>query len=147
MYRTVIKPFDDLRLIDLYDVLKLREEVFVIEQNCIYQDIDDKDLNSIICYIKDESKKVISTLRIIPYKDYIVLGRICTKKQYRNKHISESLITDSIDYIKENFNIDKIVIEAQSYAVTYYQRFGFEKIDNEFLMDGIKHQKMILKLK
>lgn len=139
---TFVKTFHELNVDELYEILKLREDVFVIEQQCIYPDIDNLDQDSIHVFIKDEHE-IIAYLRIIPSND-IRIGRVISK--YRRKGIGTQLLKTGIQAAKEYFNADSIAIEAQTYAKSFYEKQGFIQTSEEFLEDGIPHIVMKLKL-
>lgn len=144
--KLVIKEFNELTTKELYELLKARAEIFVVEQNCVYQDLDDIDYNSLhIFYEKDN--KVIAYLRAFPKKDEIntiQIGRVMTLEH--GNGLGRKLVEDSIQAIKDKTNGTKIFMEAQKYATGFYEKFGFCITSDEFLEDGIPHVAMELKL-
>ncbi len=142
----VIKEFNKLTTKELYELLKARTEIFVVEQNCVYQDLDDIDYNSLhIFYEKDN--KVIAYLRAFPKKgelNTIQIGRVLTLEH--GTGLGRKLMETSIQAIKEKTNGTKIFMEAQKYATAFYEKFGFKVISDEFLEDGIPHVAMELEL-
>ena len=132
-----IKHFNQLTLDELYDILKLRAEVFVVEQNCVYQDLDDVDKEAYHVFIK-ENGQVIATLRVIDKGkrlDEVSLGRVISNK--RRCGIGSKLMRLGILTAKEKFNAKRIKIGAQVYAKPFYESVGFKQISGEYLEDGI----------
>lgn len=142
----VIKEFNELTTKELYELLKVRSEIFVVEQKCAYQDLDNIDYDSLhIFYEKDG--KIIAYLRAFLKKDNkstIQVGRVLTIEH--GKGIGRKLLEESINVIKEKTNANKIYIEAQKYATGFYEKFGFKITSDEFLEDGIPHVDMELDL-
>lgn len=138
----VAKFFDELTTVELYELLKARAEIFVVEQNCIYQDLDDKDYNSIHIFYK-KGKKVLAYLRAYQKEnDVVQIGRVLTIEH--GIGLGGKLLRTGIDFIKEKYHPQKIFIEAQCYATGYYEREGFTVCSEEFLEDGIPHVQMEL---
>lgn len=139
-----IKRFNELSLIELYSVLQLRSEVFVMEQNCVYQDIDGKDEKAIHVVGYYEGK-IVAYTRIFKKGDYFdeaSIGRVVISPKYRDKKWGHSLINVSIDAIKEVFNDTKITISAQQYLTKFYQAHGFVQTSEMYLEDDIPHIQM-----
>lgn len=142
--KLVTKFFDELTTGELYELLKARAKIFVVEQNCIYQDLDDKDYESLHIFY-EESGKVIAYLRaFLKKKDVVQVGRVLTVEH--GTGLGGRLLKAGIECIKEKYRPHKIFIEAQCYAVGYYKREGFQICSEEFLEDGISHVQMELRL-
>ena len=142
---TVVKKFSELSIEELYQILRLRSEVFVVEQNCVYQDLDNKDQISVHIFIK-EKNKIEAYTRIFKPGDYYKnpsIGRVVVSKKKRGKELGKKIMISSIDYIKENIKSDKIELSAQKYLDKFYKDLGFYKIGEDYLEDGIPHQRMI----
>jgi ElaA protein len=142
------KKFSELTNIELYQILKLRSEVFVVEQTAIYQDLDDLDYQATHFFIK-EHDVVVSYVRTIPlgvkFSDASSLGRVVSYPHVRNKGYSKALIQTAIVHLfKTESNIR---IEGQSYLKKFYESFGFEIISDIYLVDGIDHYAMELRKK
>lgn len=141
---SVIKKFDELSVNELYDILKLRVDVFVVEQNCPYPEIDDKDQNAYHVWLKD-GEGITAYLRVIDkgvsFEDASI-GRVISAR--RRKGYGTALLKEGIRIAKEKFGADKITIEAQVYARKFYENVGFHKVSEEFLEDGIPHIIMTL---
>ena len=141
----IIKNFFDLTNIELYELLSLRSEVFIVEQNCIYQDIDFKDKLALHVLLK-KNKKLIGYSRLFKPGDYFKdssIGRIVIIKEYREKGYGEELMKISIESINKYFKKKKIHISAQAYLKKFYKKFNFKVTGEEYLEDGIPHIKMV----
>ena len=139
-----MQSFNELTTRELYELLKARAKKFVVEQNCVYQDLDDKDYESLhVFYVEDG--KVAAYLRAF-YKDgcIVQIGRVLTLQH--GTGLGGKLLKEGIAQIKEKMNPKQLYIEAQCYATGYYEREGFRVCSDEFLEDGILHVQMILDL-
>lgn len=142
--KLVIKYFNELTTTELYEILKARAEIFVVEQNCIYQDLDDIDYRSLHIFYESEGK-VIAYLRAFEKdlaKGIVQIGRVLTLMH--GTGLGGKLLKEGIAQIKEKMNPSSIYIEAQCYATGFYEREGFVISSTEFLEDGIPHVEMIL---
>lgn len=143
-----ILHFSKLNTTQLYQLLQLRSEVFVVEQNCVYLDMDDKDHQAFHIFIKEQDRP-IAYARLLPkgisYKSYCSIGRVLTKSNYRHKNIGRKLMEESINFCIENFGCD-IKISAQSYLEKFYTDLGFEKITEEYMEDNIPHIGMLYQM-
>ena len=140
----ICKKFNELTLEELYEILKLRSEVFVVEQKCIYNDIDGKDLTSSHIMIK-ENGKIKAYLRAlqpgVSYED-ASLGRVLVSPDARGKGYAKAIVTKGVEYILNNFNTTKITIGAQEYLKNFYSEIGFKPISEVYDEDGIPHLDM-----
>ena len=144
----VIKYFHQLTTQELYNILQLRSEVFVVEQNCIYQDIDGKDQKAVHIFIK-ENKDVLAYSRIFDEREYFEnpsIGRVVVKKGKRGIELGKKIMLEGAKYIKETFTNKKIEISAQKYLKDFYSDLGYDFTGNEYLEDGIPHIRMIKQL-
>lgn len=140
----IIKKFDELSLNELYNIMQLRSQVFVVEQNCIYQDLDDIDKISYHLFIKGNNDMIKAYLRIFEKdKDTAQIGRVVTEEKERKKGYATKLMEKGIQLIKNEMKKDKVYLEGQVYCKDLYLKLGFEIISDEFLEDGIPHYKMI----
>ena len=143
---TISRYFEELSLTELYEILKARAEVFIVEQNCVYQDIDDIDYDSLHVFYESEGK-VTAYLRAFVKDEKthtIQMGRVLTLEH--GKGFGGKILKDGIRLIKEKMDAGRIYIEAQCYATGYYEREGFKICSEEFLEDGIPHVQMELLL-
>lgn len=136
------KKFDELTNKELYEILKSRAAIFIMEQNIHYQDMDDIDYKSLHCYIMDNNK-VVAYLRAF-YKDenqeIVQVGRVLTL--IHGNGIGKELMQKSIIAIKNKMKCKKICMDAQKQAVGFYEKLGFKITSDDFLEEGIVHQKM-----
>ena len=140
----IIKKFDELTLNELYKIMQLRSQVFVVEQNCIYQDLDDIDKISYHLFIKGNNDTIKAYLRIFEKdKDTAQIGRVVTEEKERKKGYATKLMEKGIQLIKNEMKKNKVYLEGQVYCKDLYLKLGFEIISDEFLEDGIPHYKMI----
>jgi ElaA protein len=143
----ISKAFDELTVHELYDMLRLRSEVFVVEQNCVFPDMDDKDqlCHHILFY--NEDKVLVATARLVPagvsYLDLMSIGRIVTSQLVRGTGIGKQLVDFCIAECYRLFGSAPIRIGAQLYAKKFYESFGFEQSSEVYDEDGIDHIKMI----
>ena len=138
------KTFDELLTQELYQILRLRSEVFVVEQNCVYQDIDNKDQKALHLFGEFEGK-IIAYSRLFKPGDYFEfssIGRVVVAEKYRNKNFGHELIDQSILEIKKHFKEDNITISAQLYLKKFYEIHGFITTSEEYLEDDIPHIEM-----
>ena len=139
-----IKTFNELTLEELYDILRLRVEVFVVEQNCPYEEVDGLDKDAIHVYYKNNDE-LIAYLRVLDRgveSEDVAIGRVIAKN--RRQGLGTLILKEGIKAAKEIFDTDAIYIEAQSYAKKFYENLGFVQTSDEFLLDGIAHIKMRL---
>jgi ElaA protein len=136
-----IKKFDELSLNELYGILQLRSEVFVVEQDCVYQDLDDKDQVSCHLFLEDDGE-IIAVSRIIPEGisyDEMSIGRVVVKKSHRGKGFSKAMMEKAIGYIINDLDKSKIKLSGQAYLEKFYTDLGFERVSDCYLEDGIDH--------
>ncbi|WP_299548974.1 GNAT family N-acetyltransferase [Seonamhaeicola sp.] len=139
------KSFSELTTRELYDLLQLRSEVFVVEQNCVYQDIDGKDQNALHVLGYKEGILVAYT-RIFKPGDYFEdasIGRVVVAKDQRKYKYGYHIMEASIQAVNQHFNLSKIKISAQVYLKTFYNNLGFNEVGEEYLEDDIPHIVMI----
>lgn len=142
----IFKSFDELTNEKLYAVLKLRFEVFVIEQNCLDIDPDDKDQKCMHLILEDDGK-IIGYARILPPNlsyDEPSIGRIVLDKTYRGKGLGREIVQKCIDFIHNIMKIQKIRISGQAYLLDFYKSFGFVVTEGPYLEDKIPHYQMLL---
>lgn len=131
------KKFKELTTIEIYEILKSRAEIFLLEQRIICQDMDGKDYESLHCFFV-ENDRVIAYLRAFCSGDGVVtVGRVLTLEH--KKGIGTKLMQKSIEEIKKEFSCKKIVAHAQKQAVGFYKKIGFNAVSEEYLEEGIPH--------
>lgn len=145
--RWTCKAFQQLSVQELYSILALRNEVFVVEQNCPYQDCDGKDSGAhhLMGWARDN---LVAYTRLLPpglaYEE-MSIGRVVTSPGLRRTGAGRLLMKNSIEKIRELYGPEPIRIGAQLYLKNFYQSFGFEVCSDIYLEDGIEHIKMLLK--
>ena len=140
----MIKAFNELTTTELYEILRLRSEIFVVEQTCVYQDLegdidyrsfhvfhmeDGKCVAYLRCFWRDEEQKVAQ------------IGRVVTLEH--GKGWGGRILKEGIDFCVNVFKAQSIYLEAQCYALGYYEKYGFKVISDELMIDGIPHKKMM----
>ena len=139
----IIKRFEELSTEELYEILKARVAVFVVEQNCAYQELDGKDRFSYHVILKDNTG-VQAYLRVVDKGvsfEEVSIGRVLTQK--RGCGLGNKILLEGIKVARERMHADRIKIEAQSYAKGFYEKMGFIQVSEEFLEDGIPHILMV----
>ena len=137
-----IKKFDELSLYDLYEILKLRVNVFVVEQNCPYSELDDIDKDAFHVYLKDDDG-IQAYLRVYE-NNGIRIGRVLSLK--RRQGMGTNVLNEGIRVAKDLLSAKTITIEAQTYARKMYENAGFVQTSEAFLEDGIEHIRMELRV-
>ncbi|TCK67855.1 ElaA protein [Winogradskyella wandonensis] len=146
MLQIKIKHFIDLNTKELYDVLQLRSEVFVVEQDCVYQDLDGKDQEA-IHVLGYENQQLVAYTRLFDagfYFNEASIGRVVVAKDKRQNNYGYDIMNASIKAISKYYDTDKITISAQTYLKRFYNNLGFKATGDEYLEDGIPHIKMQL---
>lgn len=145
MLKIIIKTFEELNTRELYDLLQLRSEVFVVEQDCVYQDIDGKDQKA-LHVLGYRDGELVAYTRVFKPGDYFneaSIGRVVVKENARHYKYGYDIMTTSINAIKENYKETAIRISAQTYLKKFYNNLDFKEIGEEYLEDGIPHINMI----
>ena len=140
---TVVKHFSELTLDELYEILKLRAAVFVVEQNCAYQDLDEVDKDAYHVYIKDEGK-LLAYLRVVDKNkrlDEVSVGRVISLK--RRIGLGSKLLQIGLQTAKEKYGATVVKVGAQTYAKPFYEQAGFCQSSEEYEEDGIPHIYML----
>ncbi|WP_233522383.1 GNAT family N-acetyltransferase [Chitinophaga silvatica] len=141
-----IKVFDALTVQELYEILRLRSEVFVVEQNCVYQDLDNADQKALHLMGTDDEGNLLAYTRLfapgIQYTEASI-GRVVTSPKHgRGKGIGKELMERSIAAVEQHFGMVPIMIGAQQYLHRFYSSLGFKQVSDMYLEDGIPHIKM-----
>ena len=145
----ILKNFDSLSREELYEILRLRSEIFVVEQNCAFQDMDEKDFCALHLFLRDaNNKKIITYARLFQPGDYYFqasIGRVAVKLENRREGLGHHLMKKAIEEIETNFHTKPIKIGAQLYLKEFYESHGFQQIGEEYIEDGIPHIHMLRK--
>ena len=141
MMEWYLKKFNQLTLNELYGILKLRSEVFVVEQDCVYQDLDDKDQLSYHLFLKNDDE-IIAVSRIIPENvsyEEMSIGRVVVKENFRSRGLSKIMMKKAIDFIVDDLGKSEIRLSGQAYLVDFYENLGFKKVSGVYMEDNIEH--------
>lgn len=142
-----LKTFDQLSVYRLYEILKLRQSIFIVEQNCPYLDCDGKDIYAHHLLGLNKTDELIAYLRILPQGisyDEVSIGRVTTAIQFRKFGFGKKLMEEALNTINILYGKVPVRIGAQSYLLDFYQSFGFEKLE-PYIEDGIPHHIMLRK--
>ncbi|MEI7486914.1 MAG: GNAT family N-acetyltransferase [Chryseobacterium sp.] len=143
-----IKTFQEFTVPELYNLLKARSEVFVVEQNCVYLDADGYDQQAIHVWAEDEEGEILAYCRVfdkgIKYEE-ASLGRVITTQKGRGRSLGKQLIKYAVETIENRYHTSEIRISAQDYLLKFYGDFGFEDTGKKYLEDDIPHTEMIRK--
>jgi ElaA protein len=143
------KKFSDLSVFELYAIMRLRQEVFILEQDCNYLDADGRDEAGIHILGEDEYGNLHCYARLlpegIPYEGYVSIGRVINSKAVRRRGEGEKLMRYAMQQVKKYYDDTPVKISAQSYLLNFYRKFGFETVGEEYLEDDIPHTAMISK--
>ena len=152
-FEVIVKKFDELSVNELYEIVKVRYEIFVCEQEITCEnDFDDKDKECLHLFIIDKNYnelKIAGYCRLLPKGlsyDEASIGRVLVMKEYRRSGLAKEMMKVAIDKIREEFDTDKIILSAQSYIKNLYLSVGFEQISDEYEEAKIPHVKMIHKI-
>jgi len=142
-----IKTFDELAIHELYQILRLRSEVFVVEQDCVYQDVDNKDQKALhVIGLKED--EVVAYTRVFKPGDYfdnVSIGRVVVRQDQRKYGLGKQIMLATMAAIDQRFPNKPIEISAQSYLLKFYTDLGFSAFGEEYLEDGIPHRRMLKK--
>lgn len=144
-----IKHFNTLTTTELYAILKLRSAVFVVEQNCVYQDLDDLDKDAFHVYIKIE-EQIVGVTRILNkgvVYDEVAIGRVATAKNHRHLKLGHQLMQTAMHFITSQMKETGVRLSAQSHLKKFYASYGFIATGKEYLEDGIPHSEMFFSTK
>lgn len=143
----IIKPFSALTSTELYEILRLRQEVFIVEQNCPYLDCDGKDQKSHHLMLYDSQKTLIAYARVLPqgisYPE-VSIGRVVSSSLARGTGAGKMIMQAALEFIRSTYGKVPVRIGAQSYLIEFYRSFGFEPL-GDYLEDGIPHSIMLKK--
>ena len=145
--RWILKKFQDLTVDEFHDILQLRINVFIIEQNCPYPELDDKDKIAYHLFGINKENKIIAYTRIFKPGDYYkeaAFGRVAVHQDYRNQKTGFQLVEQTIIETHKLFGNINIKIGAQTYLNNFYQSFGFHQVGDDYIEDGIPHIHMLI---
>lgn len=142
-----LQKFSELSNQDLYAILKMRQQIFGIEQNCLYLDLDDLDQVARHLFLYGEGGEIICSCRIFAPGDCFKessIGRVVTLKEQRGKGLARTMMLEAIAYLFSNYPDSPILISAQQYLIDFYGSLGFKEIGELYFEDHLPHIKMIL---
>ena len=142
--RVIVKAFHELTVEELYQILKLRADVFVVEQECIYPDCDDKDQNAYHLYV-EKNGRIQGCLRILNKGqtfDTAAIGRVVVRPEYRGNGLGRCMMKKALAFAENSLHERVVKIAAKEYLMEFYVSLGFEPISEPYLEDGIPHVDM-----
>lgn len=145
MLKIIVKTFNELNTRELYDFLQLRSQVFVVEQDCVYQDLDGKDVKA-LHVIGTKNGQIVAYTRVFKSGDYLSqasIGRVVVKEGERQHGYGLDIMKASIKAVEEIFEETAIALSAQTYLKKFYNSLGFIEKGGEYLEDGIPHVMMV----
>ncbi|MDU5508743.1 GNAT family N-acetyltransferase [Finegoldia magna] len=137
---TIIKPFDKLTTQELFNIYKLRVDVFVVEQQCPYHEVDDIDAISHHIYLQNDNSKILAYCRLYKIEDTAHIGRVIASE--RGKRYGTQIMKTAVKFATEELHADSVIIEAQTYAKNFYEKLGFIQTSEPFEEDEIEHIQM-----
>tara|TARA_B100000614_G_scaffold168030_1_gene149756 strand:+ start:568 stop:1008 length:441 start_codon:yes stop_codon:yes gene_type:complete len=146
MFQSTIKPYNDLSKDQFFDILKLRIEIFVVEQCCYYQELDDEDKEAFHVSIYNDGI-IVAVGRIIPnlHNKEVKIGRIAVRMEHRKKGLAYKMMKDIMNFLSNDYKNFSVLLSAQTYLIEFYRSFGFKEVGDNYLEDGIEHINMVLK--
>ncbi len=145
MIECKIKKFSELTNNELYEILRVRNQVFIVEQECAFQDIDEYDQEAYHFFIND-NEHIIAYLRVLPKGmtfNEVSIGRILVTEHNRKRGLAKLILEIAIKFITDELNEDVIEISAQTYLIKFYESLGFKIISEVYLEDGLEHIDML----
>lgn len=139
----VVKSFDELTNRELYDIYKLRSDVFIVEQQCAYPEVDEYDLSA-IHVMNYQDNQLSAYCRLIETLNQVKLGRVVVNAAFRKKGLGRALVSKGIEELQERYSNKPIFAQAQAYLFDFYSSFGFKQASNEYIEDGIAHIDMVI---
>ncbi|MFZ7255703.1 GNAT family N-acetyltransferase [Avibacterium avium] len=136
-----VKTFAELSTAELFAIYQVRTAVFVVEQQCAYQEVDHWD-QSAVHFWQEFDGKICAYCRIIPQTDGIHIGRVLVAQQARGKGLAKELVQQALAYCQQHWAAEPVLIQAQTYLQNFYRTFGFKPTSAEYLEDGIPHLDM-----
>ncbi|PID27731.1 MAG: GNAT family N-acetyltransferase [Candidatus Cloacimonadota bacterium] len=140
-----IKKFYELNIDELYEILRVRNEVFTVEQKCRYLDCDGKDQNSYHLFY-EKNDKIIAYLRILEKGvsfEEIGIGRVAVDAEFRRRGLARDIMSAAVSFIKNDLKEHEIKLQAQTYLIDFYKSLGFEKVSEIYQEAGIPHVDML----
>lgn len=140
-----VKTFEELTVTEFYELIKTRIDVFVVEQNCAYPEVDEVDPVAWHTYLKN-GEEICAYTRVYRSEDGVHIGRVLVKEGYRNQQLGRKIVQLTLDWVQTTFPKTTIIIGAQAHLQSFYHEFGFEPISEVYLEDNIPHIDMDIQL-
>ena len=141
-----VKSFQELSLEVFHDIIALRIQIFIIEQNCPYQEVDGKDKLAHHLFFKNEMDEIIAVTRILPQGiscNEVAIGRVVVHENYRGTGLGNQLMAESMKFVRDKYGEVPVRLSAQKHLEHYYGNHGFKSTGKEYLEDGIPHVEML----
>jgi len=138
-----VKNFNELDVVELEQILRLRQSIFILEQKSYFEDIDGNDPKAIHIFNKNENL-IWAYVRLLIYDDFIILGRVTVNAEYRGNGSGRRLLDYALNYLVENFPNKDVHIVAMSYLRDFYHSLGFKTVSDVYILDDDPHEDMIL---
>lgn len=138
-------PFNELSVHQLYQILQLREKIFVLEQTCLYQDLDDLDQQALHTFLEIDGR-IVAYARVFYRNEaegLVQIGRVIAEQTLRRQGFATKVMQEAMQVATRELHARQLYLEAQCYAIPFYEKLGFKVCSEEFLEDGIPHVKMI----
>jgi len=145
-FKQIINHFSAISATHFHDIVALRIKIFVIEQNCPYQELDGKDKDAIHLYYMNNEDEVVAATRILPARisyHEVSIGRVVVAEELRGTGLGHELMKQSMLFVKAQFGNVDVRLSAQKHLENYYRKHGFKSTGNEYLEDGIPHVEML----
>lgn len=136
-----VKKFSELTTKELFDIAKLRIKVFVVEQNCAYQELDELDEQAWHTWLQEDNE-IVGYTRIIDKGETVTFGRVLVNPDYRRKNLGKKLLEETLNVTAGNYPDRPIIISAQAHLIEFYGGFGFKQTSDIYLEDDIPHIQM-----
>ena len=147
-FKKFVRHYSSLSLDHFHDIIALRIKIFVIEQNCPYQDLDGKDKRAFHLFYTNNRNEVVAATRILPqnvsYAE-VSVGRVVVDKSFRRTGLGHLIMEESMNFIQAEFGLIDVRLSAQKHLENYYEKHGFKSTGKEYLEDGIPHIEMLYK--
>lgn len=134
-----VKAFDELTTKEFYLLIKERIAVFVVEQKCPYQEVDEMDPEALHTFLTDDQGNIVAYTRIYKQEDAVHFGRVLVAKGHRKSGLGKEIVQKTLEVIEQKYPTASIIIGAQDYLRSFYESFGFQAISDVYLEDDIPH--------
>ena len=143
--KSSVRTFSELTNFELYEIMRLRQDVFVVEQQCLFRDIDGRDLSASHMLLERDGS-VMAYCRILPpdeSDETVAIGRFVVSQHVRRQGYGHAMMSDAVRFCQQTFPRNAILIRAQSHLTAFYEKHGFHQVGDEYIEDGIPHTELI----